>query len=597
MYGILGELMPFQSPITVQKALENIHERRYLLPSIQREFVWSTDQIERLFDSLLRGYPIGSFLFWEVKREHAKDYQFYEFIRTFHARDSRHNPKADLTGSEGLTAILDGQQRLTALYIGLRGTYASKMLHKRWSADESFPTRRLYLNLLTPLDTFDKRYDFRFLTEAASQAPEFGAHWFPVHKVLDFTGPKDIHSYLVKNHLMETDFPGTCLFELHEAVTKKLLITAFNEEEQDLDKVLDIFIRVNSGGTPLSYSDLLLSIATAQWKTRDARENIHALVDELNRIGQGFAFDKDFVLKACLVLAGIQDIRFKVANFNGKNMEIIEAQWPRIAKALRLAVSLVASFGFNHFTLTSNNAVIPIALYLLKRDLPTNFIEAQAHHADRQLIRHWLIVGLTKGLFGAQGDMVLNVLRSAIEESQELFPVEGISSRLLRINRSPRFEREEIEELLAGKYGQRQTFSTLALLYPSLDLRNLFHQDHIHAQSLFTKKKLVANGVPEESVGVFRELADLVPNLQLLEGVPNEEKSSQLFENWIEKKCPDEDERRRFRQLHFIPDEPLSLAGFEVFFRERRNMMMDRLSEILAPSDRHSGARNIAGHR
>ena len=134
-----------------------------------------------------------------------------------------------------------------------------------------------------------------------------------------------------------------------------------------MDKVLNIFIRVNSGGTTLSYSDLLLSIATAQWKNKDARQEITKFVDEINQIGDGFKFDKDFVLKACLVLCDFKDIAFKVDNFNAETMQKIEYNWDNVKEAIRLAVNLVSSFGYNQDTLTSSNAIIPIAYYLLKR--------------------------------------------------------------------------------------------------------------------------------------------------------------------------------------------------------------------------------------
>ncbi|EGQ76405.1 protein of hypothetical function DUF262, partial [Fusobacterium animalis ATCC 51191] len=76
---------------------------------------------------------------------------------------------------------------------------------------------------------------------------------------------------------------------------------------------------INSMGTKLNYSDLLLSIATAQWQEKDAREEINKLVDELNKIGDGFDLDKDFVLRASLYLTKeIKNIRFKVDNFKKK---------------------------------------------------------------------------------------------------------------------------------------------------------------------------------------------------------------------------------------------------------------------------------------
>ena len=56
------------------------------------------------------------------------------------------------------------------------------------------------------------------------------------------------------------------LHRLHAMVHNALVISYYEEESQDIEKVLNIFIRTNSGGTVLSYSDLLLSIATAQWE-------------------------------------------------------------------------------------------------------------------------------------------------------------------------------------------------------------------------------------------------------------------------------------------------------------------------------------------
>ena len=127
--------------------------------------------------------------------------------------------------------------------------------------------------------------------------------------------------------LGEHDKAYYTLDRLHEVIHRENLINYFEEEDQDLDKVLSIFIRVNSGGTVLSHSDMLLSIATAQWRDLDAREVIHSFVDDLNQTGQGFTFSKDLVLKAGLVLTDINDIRFKVTNFNSVNMSTLESQW------------------------------------------------------------------------------------------------------------------------------------------------------------------------------------------------------------------------------------------------------------------------------
>jgi uncharacterized protein with ParB-like and HNH nuclease domain len=102
--------MSYETALTIKNVVDKIHKKEYLLPTIQREFVWNTYQIERLFDSLMRDYPISSFLFWEVDKENVKNYEFYEFIRNYHEKNNRHNQKASINGDDKITAILDGQQ-------------------------------------------------------------------------------------------------------------------------------------------------------------------------------------------------------------------------------------------------------------------------------------------------------------------------------------------------------------------------------------------------------------------------------------------------------------------------------------------------------
>lgn len=284
-----------EDPSAVAKAIESIQSNRYVLPAIQREFVWGSRQIEKLFDSLMQGYPIGSFLFWEVKGENLNEYQFYRFMDKYHQRDHRHNEKINLVGPHNVTAVLDGQQRLTALAIGLKGTYASKLPYYRWDSDWAFPPRSLYLNLLALSDDIEFKYDFRMLRKDDAKKRSENRFWFPVGAVLQFKDLGEIVEYCLNQNLMreENRLPYQALMRLWQVITQNPTITYFLEEEQDLDRVLNIFIRVNSGGTQLSYSDMLLSIATAEWQEHDAREEIYGLVDKLNEIGEGFNFNSN----------------------------------------------------------------------------------------------------------------------------------------------------------------------------------------------------------------------------------------------------------------------------------------------------------------
>jgi uncharacterized protein with ParB-like and HNH nuclease domain len=582
--------MSFQTPITVKEAVNNVHAKKYLLPAIQRELVWDTLQIERLFDSLMRDYPVGSFLFWHVDKRKAHEFQFYEFIRDYHERDRKHNPKADLTGEDDITAILDGQQRLTALYIGLRGTYAYKEHMKRWDNPAAFPPRKLYLNLLTKYsdeEEIDLEYDFLFLTDKEAQEQRDDDHfWFRVGDILQFKNLYEVGNHLVRSGLMtlpeeKAVFANETLHKLYSVVHEERVVNYFLEKGEELDKVLNIFVRVNSGGTPLSHSDLLLSIASASWRERDAREEITKFVDEINGVRNGFNFNKDFVLKTCLVLCDFPDIAFKVDNFNKRNMLTIEGKWEEITEAVRRTVDLAASFGYNRDTLVSNNALIPIAYYLLKNGSPHNFVYASEFKEDRARVQKWLVASLLKRAFSGTPDNVLRPVRQVIDKSHDAFPLEQIVEEFRGKPKSITFNNDEIQNLFLYYYGSPYTFSTLAVLYPTLDFRNRFHLDHIHPRSTFKKRNLLKRGIPEDKIGFYVDEVDYLANLLLLEGPENVEKRDKDFKDWLEQAYPTPQARRDFMAKHYIPDVDLTLGNFEQFVAERKRLMTEKFESLL----------------
>jgi uncharacterized protein with ParB-like and HNH nuclease domain len=579
--------MPFVEPITIKDAINSIHRKKYLLPAIQREFVWDSYQIERLFDSLMRDYPISSFLFWEVEKENINKYQFYEFIREYHERDNTHNPKANINGENGITAILDGQQRLTSLYIGLKGTYADKLPRKRWDNDSAFPKRILCLNLISPSKNNDLKYEFSFLTSSEASQRSDDSYWFPVKDILNIKETYEVNEYLIKNDLSSLEkeksiFANRTLFKLYDVVHKNKSINFFLEKDEILDKVLNIFIRVNSGGTQLSYSDLLLSVATAQWEEKDAREEITDFVDDVNIIGDGFNINKDFVLKSCLVLSGFKDIAFKVDNFNRSNMLQIEKNWDKISKAIKASIFLASSLGYHRDTLTSNNALIPIAHYLYKINSPDNFHESNKYKNDRKQIFKWLAIALLKRTFSGQPDNILRPIRIVIDKTHDSFPFDEILSKLKSSTKSMIFNDDDIESIFYYQYGQPYTYSALAIIYPSFDFKNKFHQDHIFPKKLFTRKRLEKIKLDEENIEYYMGNYNYLANLQLLSGIPNQEKSGKDFKRWLLDTYPDKEERKAYMKTHYIPDVELSFDNFEEFIEERTKLIIAAFKKILA---------------
>ena len=577
----------YQQGGTIKDAVDRIARNEWVLPAIQREFVWRPQQICALFDSVMQGYPFGELLIWSVHPEHSDRYRYYGFVRDYHERDNPHCPDLGILSNQRLAAVLDGQQRLTAFNIGLRGSMATKIPRLWWNNPDAFPRRILALDLLAEgdQDEHGNRHVFQFIEEDAI-GPDGNALWFPVSRVLHLTAGPDMSEWLHAQGLGSAEHRTAyrTLDRLHRAVTVDQSIFYYEETGQDLDRVLHIFIRRNSGGTVLSYSDLLLSIATAQWKDHDARQAVHGLVDELNQIGAGFDLSKDFVLKAGLMLTDIASVGFQVKNFTHDNMAVLETKWSDIRRSLVAAVTLVSSFGYSRENIRAESALLPIAYYMYRRMLPAEFSVRGQHRDDREAIADWLARSFLKasGIWGSGLDTLLTALRETIRnEGGERFPVAAIESVMARRGKSLRFEPEEVEELVDLQYGDRRTFALLSLLFPVVDLRYQFHVDHVFPSGRFVAGRLRKSGVAEDRIDTFRACANRLGNLQLLEGPVNNEKRMKNPADWLRSHYPSDEQRRHHCETQQLGQVPDDIAEFMAFYRARRARLRNRIASLL----------------
>lgn len=572
---------------TIAATLRGIQTNEFVLPAIQREYVWKPSQVVQLFDSLLRGYPIGSFLAWRIDPETVEQFKFYGFMRDYSQFDNRHNPDLDLPGKQ-VTAILDGQQRLTSLNIGLRGSYAVREKWARRDSARGYPVRRLYLNVLQEAAPNDAglRYDFRLLTDEQirDSAEDAAHHWFPVSKVFD--APSAMHTMmeLAQRGLGNNEFAIRVVGDLYDAVHSKESLQLYEETDQDVERVLDIFIRVNSGGTTLSYSDLLLSIATAQWKERDARDAIHGLVDALNSTGAGFSFSQDVVLKAGLMLAGINDIGFKVKNFTSDNMAALDRQWDAIGDSLKVAVGLLSDFGLSDATLSAKSVVIPVASYIYTRGLDDSYRTAVAHAADRSLVRTWVLRSLVvRGVWGSGLDTLLRDLRTVLaEHGLSGFPIAQLERVMALRGKSLAVSDELIDDILDLSYGSPRTFPVLALLFDHVDTRNQFHVDHIFPRAQLDAKRLREQGVSAEEITTLGGQRDQLANLQLLPGPENIDKSDTAPDDWAARVYSTADAMSGYLTLNELTTLPNDITDFQPFFDRRRIALAARIRRKLA---------------
>lgn len=561
-------------PIRVSDIVRELNKNWYL-PAIQRELVWKTDRIERLFDSILSDFPIGSFLFWNLEQKNKDEWPVYEFIRNYD-EEKPHNPSASMAGiQKDIKLILDGQQRITSLFIGLRGSY--RYFYYRWREAQ------LYLNLLkrpVPNDENPEEltYEFKF-RENAEPSGDDGQLWYQVGRILDFEdaedAKEDMWEQLSSLNKEERSNANKIIGRLHNRIHTSLVGNYYQENSQDYDKVLQIFVRANSAGQPLEYSDLLLATATANWAS-NARSEIHNFTDSLNEIGAGYKFGKDFVLKAGLYLCESLPIQYKVKNFTKTNLLTIEANWDSIKKALTSTVRLISRFGFHSKNVVAQLALLPIAFYLLKRDNPNFDTSSEAKDVEAQvIIREWFVFSTLKNAFGGSSDTTLTRLREILKgcDSMAPFPAEELYKSL---DIEPSLSTAEIDRFMEYKYQERYTKLILSLLYPDRDWKyNVFHEDHIFPKTEFKSNLLKERGYDDTKIQRYMSGFNTLQNLQLLTAYENMSKNATPFDDWLKTRDAS------FRDCHLIPDLPdYDFDYFEEFSKARKELIVKALKSI-----------------
>ncbi|GAA8516086.1 DUF262 domain-containing protein [Helicobacter pylori] len=546
---------------------------RYFLPDIQREYVWlkkaDEKKIEQLFDSILRGYPIGSFLFWKLQKEdiaksdeqdeNKLNFQLYQFITNYDERKP-HNEKIYIEQimRDELCIVLDGQQRLTSLYIGLKGTRTLKKKRARNDNPNAYEEKRLYLNLKYQpnMDNPEDNYQFEF--HAKTPENDKKHFWFKVGDILEL---ESVWNY-AKDHGIEGNALNL-LEKLKDAFYTKQLISFFEEKEKNLNKVLNIFIRVNSGGVKLSYSDLLMSILTASFSS-DIREKMNELVDALK--GKGFPnMGQDQVLKTCLLLIG-KDTTFELKNFNKKNIKEIEENWEKITESIYNAAKLLETFGYAGYLGSAYILSTLAYFYFLKQKMDKND-EEQA----LKFVRNAQITSY----FTPSTDTKLSIIAHSIKEARVF---EAFNHNLAKHQTCPlKITNDTIEGMVSFDSHSR-VFPVLQILYPNLNYKTTtFHIDHIYPKSKFKEgnKKLDKN---------FYECGNHLYNLQLLEGQENSAKKDKDPEVWLKEEYKNEKAIEEYKKRNYIdPALKLEWENIKEFREKREEAIIKKLKEALLP--------------
>ena len=567
-----------------------------VLPAIQRDYVWKADQVVRLFDSLMKGYPISSFLFWRVQPNAVGDYKFYEFLREYRETFQTHGRECGPANENAARlAVLDGQQRITSLYIGFCGSFAWRGYRMRYDDNSEYarPTRKLYLNLSKTLDENDEEdarvYQFEFKTREDTNgwedihADREGMQWFRVGKIWDLTA-LNLHEFFRQNDFLnKSKTARDLLLKLFDILNTSHPINYYLEEENDLHKALNIFIRINSSGSPLGLSAIILSIAISYWRG-DAKRAFEELIRYI-AIHQNFYIGHDFILKTFLVLHSTE-IGFKATNFRKETAETLENRWDVLGESIKRTFDLISDFGYSAETVLSYNALIPIIYYIYKRGVWGNITTATCFAQDRKAMEQWLHIVNISGAFGRSSDTVLRSCRTVLDEALNKEDVRFPATRILR-KLGVSFSEEDIEDLLKLQKHDKRAFPVLALLFPELDFRNHnFHKDHMHAAAkIAAYREEHGNDLSADELECYKnpEWWNSIRNLQLLDANENQSKQDISLMDWIQHEVVDNHkDRGLLMQRCYIPaDVDLEISNLKGFLQARGELLRKTLKEKL----------------
>jgi hypothetical protein len=527
------------------------------LPNIQRLFVWDEDQIEKLFDSIMRQYPVSSMMIWKTRDE----LRHRRFIDQYH-------DDFDLKGLYRPTnkklkkLVLDGQQRLQSLFIGLKGSIGG---------------REMYFDLLSGDAKLPEEISFRFSFKEKDEIEwpwvRFGNLVYS-KKLADEIAEDIISKAKVQLSKEERRLITRNIARAKKEleVTENLLYQELDSTDEDntyeFDDVVEIFIRANSGGTKLNKSDLMFTLLISEWNLADIEMN--EFLSDVN--DNRFAFDRDFILKSAMSILD-QGAKYDVDKLrNDELRQSIASNWKRITDSVRFVRDQIVEKTFirSDKALTSYNALIPLVYF--------------HYHYGKEWknigpIRDYLLRVLLTGAFSGRPDTLIDKLTSKIKVDQA-FEKRGIFRTIEENRRDLRISQAS---LWGMGYQSGQIHLLFNLWYdtnyrPALD-GHLPQVDHIFPQSLLRAEKAnkSASGrkIQKYSSGEINQLA----NCMLL--TANENGASQKRDippsEWFANKDA------AYLALHCIPTKKSlwKLENYEAFISARKQMIAEKFEFLL----------------
>lgn len=560
---------------SIRSVLNDIKANQFILPALQREFVWKRRDIENLFDSLLQGFPINTMMFWTVNDIKNESMEFYQFLDPDYKESQSLNKLYPVRDNERKTIVIDGQQRLTSLYVAIYGSYTLEKGKNRMylylSLDKKLPSDE---SEDASLNSTENYYNFKFLTDSKVESLEAaGEHWIKVSDA--YASNFKPLTYLNNKHLNENDFACDTLQKLYMLFQSNEVLNAYEITDGDLEKVLNIFVRTNSGGKPLTKGDLLLSVITVNWSGSNQENARQFVVDIVKKVSDGgYKVDKDWVL-GCILYILNKDVKLNVNNFDKTVSSEIYNNKENISKSIVAACNLLNRYGMQERGLTTKLALLPIIYHIYKYKLADTISKAYVNGQLKSVesgiyvqMRTWLFRAIVTNLFEAGTNDILKKIQGIQQTKgdKDNFPIVEIINQIDKL----KVDDALIENLIETE--KKAAFPVLNIIYSSTSANSYlkpntdYDIDHIHAQVNFNP----ADGDTRYNT---------IPNLQLLTYDENRSKNAMTLSDWWTKKTLGQ------KEDYLLPYPfKTDIADFNDFFDTRKTWLSSILAEKLDAS-------------
>lgn len=557
--------------ITVKDAINKIRGGEMVLPVIQRRLVWEEDKMALLFDSLLKGNSFGAIICIEEDKGSKPLFAFREFSKDGTLVASRECDKLAQTQ----WFVIDGQQRLQSFYIGLDGTLGGKTL---------------FFDLFS--DYEEMEYDFRF-SKVKNELPKNNKErdneccWYSVSQLfteLNKTSDDDpISEEIIKNNgitdpkkikAVEKNVGRfyKAIFSSDSIGISKVAVNKNKEENDNRQRIVELFRRLNDGGTPLSSYDLVASM----FKGFDYE--MEGFLEDVASEYKDIGLDQSALIKLLLILndkptKGITELTPEDAKFVSSNKDRIKATLEAVKLFLKLSKNIV-------WFQNTNRSTIPLyflAYHIFHSKTDTNklknkFDQYDTADSDYIAMARWLRISLLNKLFSygcgwrPNTTGVKRIHNVLVTKKGEKFPTDEIFKKAYS-NYILTFRGDITDKTI-------QYFDPNYVLYLIYDGQGQVRSediDHIHPKSLL------------EQADVDYGKINNVVNYQLLDEKTNRgKKNGKELGVWINNFI-EEANKDIYLDRHIIPnnEDLWKTENFEQFFEARAKMLVDKLNKCL----------------